>query len=146
MEYSNAKSYITAHRLVSIETREHLIQFTAGLQRDDLSNTNALTAIEVASRQTGQIIKKFKFSYDYFIAGSPQDDGGDLSKRLKLLSVRDISTDESIQHPYVFSYIETPSLPARNSKEQDFWGHQPYYEVIIICNLTDSISHLYDKN
>lgn len=63
----------------------------------------------------GNLLRSFSFSYDYFHAGESSD-----KKRLKLLSLTEFNAAET-KPPYEFTYYEE-TLPAKNSKSQDYWG------------------------
>lgn len=123
-----------SNRLVSIETSNEKVIFSAEMSRDDLYNSKALTGISIYSKRNAQLElkRKFTFNYTYFqspqqqvsIPGvwSPRDGGGDIFKRLKLNSITE-SSGVLQKAPYEFSYNEDVQIPHRYSYEQDFWGY-----------------------
>ena len=129
--------YATGVRLTSIETSSGIesIYFIPQLEnRRDLGvyndgltkNVKALYAISI---QTGEFCKKLLFDYDY-IEDTKYPSGGTEDKRLRLLSVKEESCDNSITDipAYNFYYdIEMhngkPYLPNRLSKAIDHWGY-----------------------
>ncbi|MBP1225009.1 fibronectin type III domain-containing protein [Flavobacterium sp. 1355] len=113
------------------------ITFTNGVllfnysDRIDLVGSKKLDNIELRKTAGGSIIKKFDFSYDYFIghtSGTNSDSfltssistiktPQELTHRLRLLSVK-----EAGQNPYVFDY-NTEALPKKTSYAKDYWGN-----------------------
>jgi YD repeat-containing protein len=97
------------------------VLFEYSLSRADFVGDKALTAIRVVN---GSFEKKFVLSYDYFV--SPYSvpvpySVNDYFKRLKLLSVQQISGSQQIP-AYTFEYNST-ALPTRNSLAKDAWGY-----------------------
>jgi hypothetical protein len=92
--------------------------------RDDLLGGKKLDNVQLTS---GQLIKSFQFSYEYFDAASVGGNvyqpynaatfGNTVNKRLKLLSVQD---NAGAVHTFTYSNIP---LAAKNSFAQDFWGY-----------------------
>lgn len=132
---SDSDNRIWANRLTSIETRFEKLVFSADFARWDLYNSKALTAIEVYAKENGSLIfkKKLEFNYTYFESAEEEvpasnwgvyvpDNGGDLFKRLKLNSVREVSGGIA-KAPYEFSYSDILTLPHRHSNQRDFWGY-----------------------
>ena len=139
-------------RLTSIQSRNYTVQFIADTPRQDLSNytsqPNRLDSIKIFNN--GQCVKQFAFQYTYFVS-SPATGFLDLNnpsmyvdssdrRRLKLLSVKEISGDGTLSKPpYIFGYQDTFSLPRRISYDQDNWGysnfaagnHNPYFMPLI---------------
>ncbi|MGN7888395.1 SGNH/GDSL hydrolase family protein [Dyadobacter sp. 22481] len=103
--------------------------------REDLSYDKRLKTVEVYNKPGGvkTILKTYDFNYAYFNGTADVDvpatsDGsGSVSKRLKLLSLTEKSTDGSALKPHVFEYFESATgsydLPAKTSFAQDHWGY-----------------------
>jgi hypothetical protein len=129
-----AKKICTEKRLISIETKNEKIDFIANQGRLDLINSKALNMIEIYSKLNGlSLLKKFQFDYGYFQSNTNEGlvydelntahtGPDDYYKRLKLLSVKEISTDLQ-EKKYVFNYNEQYNLPNRLSAKKDFWGY-----------------------
>ena len=67
-------------------------------------------------------VKRFNFLYDYFDANPALGGTTEERKRLKLLSVSEQNSTQSLSlPPWAFTYEATP-LPPRNSRAQDYWG------------------------
>lgn len=108
-------------------------------ERVDLPNGNRLNQLEVFMRgadgtQASEPQKRYVFQYDYFVATTADADGGEnyfsqdhLTKRLKLVKVIEASLDQSIPladcPTHTFSYVASPSLPAKTSLARDHWGY-----------------------
>lgn len=146
-----SKNRFDGVRLSNIYTSENNIQlaFQANTLRQDvgeyidaeynpsISEARALDRILIFSGTNGDIVgfKQFVFSYDYFLATQssidnqwkPSYDGPTYQsdrKRLKLLSVQELSWDESIQiPPYQFEYNTSIAFPRRLCHSQDHWGY-----------------------
>ncbi|MFL9485570.1 hypothetical protein ACI6Q2_22505 [Chitinophagaceae bacterium LWZ2-11] len=113
------------------------VDFTYGFNRADYINAKALTAFTVKNMQNA-VVKTFRLSYSYFTAasgfyplGTPS--GNDYTKRLRLDTVNEVSTDGAIIKPTTFTYNSLPLNP-RGSKNIDYWGYNvdparnnPYY-------------------
>jgi YD repeat-containing protein len=100
------------------------IEFHTGNRTDiktpwGYTGTNYLNDI-VEKNNTGEIIKKLNFYYSYFIN---EDDYTGTIKRLKLDSVKDVTSASAPIPPYVFSYFNPNSLPPKYTKAIDHWGY-----------------------
>ena len=140
---------ITGQRLTSIVSKNFTAQFVAINEREDLMpnlvvgsalpslginpHTYRLDAIKLFDNNTNQCIKQFNLGYDYFVSSSATRFDYSLTnfvedtKRLKLISVTELSGDGTIQKsPYNFTYFEEKKLPRRLSFDQDHWGFSNY--------------------
>ena len=106
--------------LSTISTPNYIISFVKSTRED--SECYKLDYIEVIDKHTDNIIKKFAFTYDYF--KNPNEATEDYNTlRLKLLNVKEVSSDNSKAiGRYDFEYNDTP-LPAKNSYSYDHWGY-----------------------
>ncbi|WP_126246336.1 hypothetical protein [Chitinophaga rhizosphaerae] len=122
-----------ANRLVRIESKYEKLEFIADMNRDDLFNSKALTAIEVYAKVDGTwaFRKKIEFNQSYFYSPATpptawgvmtHDNGGNTHKRLRLNSIREVSGGIA-RAPHEFSYMEDFPFPNRHSYQQDFWGY-----------------------
>jgi YD repeat-containing protein len=108
--------------------------------RIDLIGSKKLDNIELRKSINGSLVKKFVFSYNYFISHSEGTNTdsflnqfstlvtkmpSELTHRLKLLSV----TEENSK-PYLFDY-NTEQLPKKTSLAKDYWG---YYNGFLTNN------------
>lgn len=120
-----SRQEIYSRKLQRIETAAATIYFVrSAASREDLYGDNALTDVNILSKVSNAYVKKYHLNYSYFIgtggAGYGPSPGGDGNKRLKLLSVEDI-TDPGQGALHKFYYDET-LLPSRDSYAQDHWG------------------------
>jgi hypothetical protein len=137
-QYSLASSTIryTTQRLASIESRLWKINFTANLVREDVEGSNALTEIEVLSKENNTLkqLNKWVFNYRYhncrtdyqvvdYVAPNPGPSTiANKFKRLFLDGITEVSNAKSNQ-TYAFTYVEYEPMPSPSSAEQDFWGY-----------------------
>ena len=106
--------------LSTINTPNYIISFVKS-QRED-SECYKLDYIEVKDKSNDKIIKKFAFQYDYFHNPNEAIDNHN-ALRLKLLNVKELSSDNNLSiGRYDFEYNTTP-LPAKNSYSYDHWGY-----------------------
>lgn len=134
--------------LKEINTSNSTLKFLSGA-RDDVAGDGGrrLDSIIVINRWSGEVQKKFAFSYGYFLtnhtggdylsyfyklyASNPAVNMGVLPyfndnnkyKRLKLISLTEISASNRVLSPYEFLYQETLGLPAKSSASCDYWGY-----------------------
>ncbi|SDL40636.1 Ig-like domain-containing protein [Siphonobacter aquaeclarae] len=94
------------------------VKFTRSGREDRPTGSVKLDQIEVLA-SNGSTVLKVSFQYDYFSSGSGSPSY--VSKRLKLLSIKDI-TGGTGQPPYSFEYYGGSNLPDKNSYQQDYWG------------------------
>lgn len=100
--------------------------------RIDLVGAKKLDNIELRTNVNGTVIKKYNFTYDYFVGhtnGTNNDvyltqfqtyiskSANELTHRLKLLSV-----SEQNSKPYLFEY-DNEILPKKTSLSLDYWGN-----------------------
>lgn len=125
LSYSQQKCWVNGKRLTEIRWRGGVVCFEVE-DREDLlplitsdPKPKAVKVVKVIDT-VGSIVKKWLFNYSYF---NPLENGLNkhLFKRLKLNSVREILPSDSIG--YSFSYDETRPLPAKNTKNTDYWGY-----------------------
>lgn len=149
--YPNSNLEMHKGFLSRIETNNHVITF--GLSpREDLrsrpsGSAKKLSSVSVMSKVSGNVVKRVSFTYSYFLSNTI---GGDwiskknymtgldsyINKRLKLLSVNDI-TDDSEPHSHTFEYYEEIGLPAKTSYATDFWGYfnRMHNDLLNDCNV-----------
>ncbi|MGQ7855271.1 hypothetical protein ACUN24_13635 [Pedobacter sp. WC2501] len=136
LSYSYSINNISGKVLSEINfpaTGQQLV-FNANKVREDLgviytAGAKALEEILVKNMTNNNILKKIIFNTDYFNTGSMRFDVNQVSaaekyqyKRLRLLSVREVSGTEAVSKPpYLFEY-NTTNLPPKNSEFQDHWG------------------------
>lgn len=120
------------------------IEFSTGYLEFDLSARKdlygfKLDTIKIFSLDETSPVKKYSFTYDYFT--SQQNIGSDYfkllgypegiyidypenyrRKRLKLLSVTEVSSSNSEGQKYQFEYFDG-QLPYKTSLSQDYWGY-----------------------
>ena len=122
------KSITTQKIISSITFNDLVINFNKTSDRVDIKSNNGiaasrLTGIDVFT--TGNRIKGFRFSQDYFSSGT---NSADLyAKRLRLNQVAEFDGTNSLP-PYKFSYKSTVegvsvNLPDKDSFNQDYWGY-----------------------
>lgn len=139
------KTLVAGVRLSSIEGGNDEVQFVKGPVRQDLSRWSVGTDLDVLSDYTntesvalGSILiknkdslcyKKIQFSYDYFSDNTSPDlsfiPGVNTDrKRLKLMSLQELSCDGSLkQPPHIFDYFGE-TITRRLSFAVDHWGYQ----------------------
>jgi YD repeat-containing protein len=118
--------------LSSIESENVQIVFESSADRIDLCSGDQnklpekLAFIHIIDKISGDTIKSFGFNYDYFESNHNEQDEVNDYKRLKLLSVREISHNNSeitlSNPPYSFEYNQT-NLPVKSSMAVDHWGY-----------------------
>jgi len=139
--------YINNPYLYEITSDDAIVRFNVGSRIDLKGDGRKLDDINIYTKTTNKIVKKFKFTYSYFTGN---DVGGDrlydyykplnngvanynnyynsymINNRLKLESLQEISIDENnIQKglpSYQFGYTAS-SLPAKTSSACDYWGN-----------------------
>ena len=129
-----------SERLARISTKNYHVDFIAKNLRSDVIENypenppNSLDTIKVFNA-SGQCLKQIALTHSYFV--SSQNTGIDANtiqtvirndvtdtKRLKLVSVTELSGDGALKKPpYVFTYQENVGLPRRMSFDQDHWGY-----------------------
>ena len=126
-----ANMTVTQPRLTSITGPNFMISFNAALARQDISNSNALTSVQLYSGTPGNytLIKQYNLSYHWLANLSlPQisgfgPNGGDSRQHLMLDSVSLIDQNGNDLSSYQFQYNQTVPLPDRLSTSKDFWGY-----------------------
>lgn len=145
VETGNARGYKLVRNIIhgveldKITSSNGQLNFVPALvAREDLSNTNtngvegvntsakALARIDVLQKNGQTLLKSYNFLYDYFV-DSTSSVATTLNvvttdrKRLKLLSIQEISGAGAANPPYRFDYFAEP-VPRRMSFGQDHWG------------------------
>ena len=123
LAYSSRKNLIDGKRLVEIRWRGGVLQLEAE-DRDDIlpyaadAKPKAIKAIRIEDGE-GNLVKRWLFDYGYF---NPSSSGQypHLFKRLKLEAVKDALADSI---GYGFTYDESGQLPAKNTRNTDYWGY-----------------------
>lgn len=120
--YYQSKTVNRALRLRKIEYDFGYVNFSCSNRKDIKTSASdrskKLDCISIYNKSS-HLIKRFDFDYGYF---NPDYEGTEYEHvflRLKLNRV----TDSTIDRPYEFSYEEEHSLPAKNSKNTDYWGY-----------------------
>jgi len=111
--------YPQLHKIKKITHKQGTIHFEYLHNRRDLTTDKALTNI-IIKNNLGQIVKKFNFTYDYFVANTNCNDANCL--RLKLKRITEESRDGQILPPYRFFYDET-QLPELGTTTVDYLGY-----------------------
>ena len=124
LRYTFQKCIIDGKRLSEIRWRGGSILFEAENRDDILSyssypNSKAIKAIKVKDAM-GNTVKHWLFDYSYFNQNT-YSSYPHLFKRLKLQSIKEVILSDSIG--YCFNYNEKAKLPAKNTKNTDFWGY-----------------------
>jgi len=113
------KKIIKGQRIKRIDFQDGYLVFNYEQNRLDVQGDVALTSIELFNKSE-QLIKGYKFFYDYFIS-----EGGTveyLNYRLKLIGIQEYGNDNEKKPPYIFNY-NTTVLSPRNSYQYDAWGY-----------------------
>jgi hypothetical protein len=117
---------VIGKRLSRITFRDGYVLFRqSNDSRLDLSGMSDLKSLEYVEvyNNSDEIIKKVKLDTDYFdstpLSATPATTH--TYKRLKLNSVSDVTNPCNPKGSYIFDY-QSPSLPAINSYQQDWWG------------------------
>jgi hypothetical protein len=121
-------------RLKKIIWQDGYMTFETGVLRDDVhpytsgstlypvNDNRSLSAIKIFNTSNTEL-HRFAFNYSYFNSSISTIDGFSYrSKRLKLLSLTEYSSNLTAKPPYLFEYDNT-NLPVRFSFEKDFWGY-----------------------
>lgn len=93
------------------------VEFEYNLSRADTYNENALTDI-IVKNNNGDVIKKVKLNYSYFIAKEEKDTPE--GKRLRLDNIEDGIDGQKQVHSFDYNYVSP--LPKVGSLEQDYLG------------------------
>ncbi len=108
--------------LNTITTPNYLIVFESSLRQDNSSRK--LDAILIKDRTSGTVLKKFTFSYEYFIPDrSVEEHRIEQEYRLKLTGVMEVSptgTDSINEFSFGYNGI---TLPPKDSYNSDWWGY-----------------------
>lgn len=147
---------VSGLRLTNIKSANYNIVFGAHLQRQDIISSTSnfpysLDSVNVFN-SAGQCLKQVVLTHGYFkstltnnisiyiqspLAGDTTD-----TKRLKLLSVKELSGDGSSgKPPYIFAYQEASQLPRRISYDQDHWGFSNNSNGAANNKFTPRVSH-----
>jgi len=123
LAYSSRKNLIDGKRLVEIRWRGGVLQLEAEDREDILpyaadAKPKAIKAIRIEDGQ-GNLVKRWLFDYGYFNP-NPNSQYPHLFKRLKLEAVKDALADSI---GYGFTYDESGQLPAKNTRNTDYWGY-----------------------
>jgi hypothetical protein len=135
------RTTINSFRLTNIQSKNYNIVFVGDTSRSDIPRPytyKQLDSIKI-NNTAGQCLQQYAFHYTYWQASystncnycnvfnpSWQIDSSD-SRRLKLLSVKEVSGDGTItKPPYSFLYQDSFQLPRRLSYDQDHWGYSNF--------------------
>jgi len=116
---NSGSSVVASWRLAKIVSRTAEIVFVPSeVDRLDLyGSSKALSEVQIFSRETQSLIRKYKFDCDYFGDTSSQN-----TCRLRLNSVLETGVDGKLVRPYYFKYYDG-TLPSKLSFGQDHWGY-----------------------
>ncbi len=117
-KYHETKLIHNALRLDSIIFDYGYITFNCSERYDIKGSCKRLDSFSVFN-YNGDLIKSVDFTYDYFNPQYIGDEYENVFSRLKLLSIH----DSSMENPYRLTYYENHPLPAKNSKNTDYWGY-----------------------
>ncbi|HVI44864.1 MAG TPA: RHS repeat domain-containing protein [Chitinophaga sp.] len=108
-------STINEYTLSKVEGESGTVFIYNSTNRSDVQGGSRLGAIDFYD-PVFNIIKRFRFDYDYFNPG-----GGPFMQRLKLTGLKEynITQTDSLQYKFEYSGV---SLPARLSFAVDYWG------------------------
>jgi YD repeat-containing protein len=110
---------VGSSQLNTIESELCRVEFIhEASERKDLKNGHALSQIKVFSKVSSNYIRQYNFNYDYTNAGGTDY----VNFRLKLMSVKQIGSDNTIGPSWNFEY-NPQKLPPRNSYAQDHFGY-----------------------
>lgn len=117
--------------LSSIDFTNGKVMFNYSGGRTDLPNDQKLDSVSIYSQGALQPFKTVAFQYGYFSGLSDVSFANNaavdvLTKRLKLLQVieKGYYNGQFIQNsPYIFSYDENNTYPAKTSFARDHWGY-----------------------
>ncbi len=114
---------IQSFLLDSIAWKNGHIKFNTTTRLDIKNNPQKLSNIEVFN-SSNERIKKFNFNYGYFndqyLTGTNEEKRDNL--RLKLESINEVGSDNTLLPPYQFNYYEEYELPIKDSNIYDHWG------------------------
>ncbi len=120
--YSCNKTVIENLRLSKISWDEGFVEFNCSSREDMIGSYPTLSPQKLSTLKvydkSGNCIKAYEFDYEYFnnnYAGSYKQ----VFKRLKIKKIKNLL---SINENYEFIYNEG-NLPAKNSKNTDYWGY-----------------------
>lgn len=121
-EMSGGSSLVEIHTaakvLKSIITPAGRINFFSNANRQDAVSQSKLDSIVVLDN-SGKKIKSFGFRYSYFGKAASSNYR---EKRLKLDSLCEEGASSLVKKWHSFEYYLPQSVPATDSKSQDFWG------------------------
>lgn len=116
-------------RLSQISTDYENVVFEASFLRNDLisSNSFAINGVKIYNKITpNKLVKGYQLNYDYFrsegIENAQYENRKPSYRRLKLNSIKEISSNGAQQLHAEFEYNEKHPLPFRLSEAQDIWG------------------------
>lgn len=117
--------HVSILNLSSIESNLAKIVFdTSG--RTDCPGAAAINGMRVIVKKDSSCVRQFRFYYSYSSAVTsnvyPIPDMTSPTFRLKLDSLKEMSSDSSLSKVWSFQYNPL-HLPARNSFAQDYWGY-----------------------
>lgn len=123
VQFTCDKTVVESLRLSGISWDGGSISFTCGSREDVRGSGTAgapqkLNSLKV-SDSSGNRVKEYAFGYGYFNS-SYTGDYPHVFKRLKLNSLTDVAVPD---YGYDFSYLEDKTMPAKNSRNTDYWGY-----------------------
>lgn len=142
--YYQSKTVNEALRLKRIDCDFCHIVFSASNRLDIKTSktypSKKLDCISIYNSENKHI-KDITFDYDYFNSEKAGTDYDYVFMRLKLKSI----LDSSIGLPHIFSYHEDNSMPAKNSKNTDFWGYYNGRDYGAEYNVAAVVNGVYQK-
>jgi YD repeat-containing protein len=112
--------HINPKRLKSIKTDDTTINFTYGLQRQDLLGDYALTQVQIVSNIDNIIIKTYLLNYKYM----NQTSGDSNSKRLMLDYIEESGKDDfNIKKKTILEYYPGNIAASNSINQSDWYGY-----------------------
>lgn len=108
------------NRISKINYAQGSVEFKYEEARKDLPGDHALSRILIKDINNN-IIKTIKLEYDYMVSNNNCSEP--TCKRLRLLSVQEIGSNNAIISPYRFFYNDDVKLPERGSSVTDYLGY-----------------------
>ncbi|WP_276381601.1 hypothetical protein [Flavobacterium sp. H4147] len=108
------------NRISKINYAQGSVEFKYEESRKDLPGDYALSRILIKDINNN-IIKTIKLEYDYMVSNNNCSEP--TCKRLRLLSVQEIGSNNAVMPPYRFFYNDDVKLPERGSSVTDYLGY-----------------------
>ncbi|WP_126974289.1 hypothetical protein [Gynurincola endophyticus] len=106
--------------LKEIETNTERVVFYNSYGRQDAVNYR-IDSIRI-NDINNNLLKRIRLNYNYFLSSGASTGFDANRKRLKLLNISSFGNVGTDSLTHRFDYVETTSLPPRNSPAVDYWG------------------------